>query len=281
MKLPITKILAAASLIAAGSQTATAQANVVTVTNVVTMLVTNVITITNVVAVAPAPAAAAAPAAPPQYPWTSSAAVGVALTRGNSETLLFTAGLETTRKTPVNEFDFGVDGGYGENNSVKSEDLLHAFGQWNHLFSDRAYGYVHADGLRDGVADINYRFTLSPGAGYYFIKEKNTTLSGEVGPGVVFQELGNSESTFATVRLSERFEHKFNSGGARVWQTLEFLPQVDRLDNYLVNFEAGVESALSKNLSLQVVLDDNYDSRPATDRLKNDVKLVSGIKYKF
>lgn len=275
-------MLAATGLIAVCSQTATAQANVVTVTNVVTMLVTNVVTITNVVAVSPAPEAAAPKTmAPAKYPWESSVAVGLALTRGNSETLLFTAGLETTRKTPVNEFDLGVNGGYGENNSVKSEDLIHAFGQWNHLFSERAYGYVHADGLRDGVADLNYRFTLSPGAGYYFIKEKNTTLAGEVGPGVVFQELGNSESTFATLRLAERFEHKFNTGGARVWQALEFLPQVDRLDNYLVNFEVGVESALSKNLSLQVVLDDNFDSRPAANRLKNDVKLVSGIKYKF
>jgi putative salt-induced outer membrane protein len=282
MKLSITKILAAAGLIAAFSQSATAQPNVITVTNVVTMLVTNVVTITNVVAVTPAPEAAApTPMAPTKYPWESSAAIGLALTRGNSETLLFTAGLETTRKTPVNEFDFGVNGGYGENNSVKSEDLLHAFGQWNHLFSERAYGYVHADGLRDGIADLNYRFTLSPGAGYYFIKEKNTTLSGEVGPGVVFQELGNSETTFATLRLAERFEHKFTCGGARVWQTLEFLPQVDRLDNYLINAEVGLESALSKSLSLQVVLDDSFDSRPASGHLKNDVKLVSGIKYKF
>ena len=216
-----------------------------------------------------------------KYPWESSAAVGLTLMRGNSETLMFTAGVQTHRKTAVNEFSFGFDGAYGEHNSVKSADLLHAFGQWNHLFSERAFSYVRAEGVRDEIADVNYRISLSAGAGYYFIKETNTTLAGEVGPGVVFQELGNSETTFATLRLAERFEHKFNGGGARVWQSLEFLPQVDRLDNYIFNAEVGVESALSKNLSLQVVLDDTYDSRPAVGHLKNDVKLVSGIKYKF
>ncbi len=224
-----------------------------------------------------------APIATPEikYPWESSAAAGLTLTRGNSQTLLFTAGLQTQRKTPTDEYSFGVDGAYGKNASVKNADLLHAFGQWNHLFSERAFSYVRLDGLRDGIADINYRVSLSPGAGYYFIKETNTTLAGEVGPGVVFQELGNQETTFATLRLAERFEHKFNGGGARIWQSLEFLPQLDRLDNYIVNAEVGIESALSKNLSLQVVLDDTFDSRPAAGHLKNDVKLVSGIKYKF
>jgi len=229
----------------------------------------------------PAQAEVAAMTAPVVYPWESSAVAGLTLTRGNSETLLFTAGLQTHRKTTIDEYTLGLDGAYGENDSVKSADMLHAFGQWNHLFSDRAFSYVRVDGLRDEIADINYRISLSPGAGYYFVKEKNTTLAGEVGPGIVIQELGNDETTFATMRLAERFEHKFNSGGARVWQSVEFLPQLDRLDNYIINAEIGIESALSKKLSLQVVLDDTFDSRPATDRLKNDVKLVSGIKYKF
>jgi putative salt-induced outer membrane protein YdiY len=140
---------------------------------------------------------------------------------------------------------------------------------------------VRTDGLRDKISDINYRVSLSPGAGYYFLKAKNTTLAGEAGPGVVFQELGNQEATFSTFRLAERFEHKFNHAGARTWESVEFLPQLDKLDNYLINAEVGVESALSKNLSLQVMLDDAFDSRPAVNHLKNDVKLVSGIKYKF
>jgi putative salt-induced outer membrane protein YdiY len=279
---PIKLLLVVLGIMTAGSLIATAQPNVVMVTNVVTVLVTNVVTITNVVASTPAPAVTEIKTlAPAKYPWQSSATAGLTLTRGNSDTLLFTAGVQTHRKTPANEYSLGADGAYGENNSVKSEDLLHAFGQYNHLFSDRAFGYVRGDGVRDEIADINYRVSLSPGAGYYFLKATNTTLAGEVGPGVVFQELGNQEATFSTLRLAERFEHKFNNGGARVWQSVEFLPQLDRLDNYLINAELGVESALSKSLSLQVVLDDAYDSRPAANHLKNDVKLVSGIKYKF
>ena len=248
--------LLAAGILAACATTATAQTGVVTVTNFVTVLVTNVVTITNMVVSMPAPKpvtpAAPAPVVPPKTPWESSASLGLSLTRGNSQTLLFTAGLQTHRKTVTDEYGLGLDGSYGENNSVKSADLIHAFGQWNHLFSDRTFSYLRSEGVRDEIADINYRITLSPGVGYYFLKEKYTSLAGEVGPGVVFEELGKQQSTFATMRVAERFEHKFFDGGARVWQSVEILPQVDKWDKYLVNFEVGVESALSKNLSLQV-----------------------------
>jgi putative salt-induced outer membrane protein YdiY len=82
------------------------------------------------------------------------------------------------------------------------------------------------------------------------------------------------------VRFAERFEHKF-SARARLWQTVEVLPQVDQFDNYLVNFEIGMEAALSKSFSLKTVLDDNFANRPAANRLKNDAKIVAGISYKF
>jgi len=59
------------------------------------------------------------------------------------------------------------------------------------------------------------------------------------------------------------------------------LPQVDKFQHFLINGEIGVEAAIAKNLSLQMYVDDAYDSEPAVDRKRNDVKLVSGVSYKF
>ena len=222
----------------------------------------------------------AAAIAPP-IPWVSSASVGLTLTRGNSDTTLFTVKLLTDRKGPVNELGFGADAAYGANSGVENTESLHGFGQWNHLFSDKFFGYVRAEGLHDGIADIKYRAMVGPGAGYYFLKETNTTLAAEAGGSMVFERLGTNDSSYATIRLAERFEHKFTEHGARVWQTLEILPEVDNLNNYIINAEVGIEASISKHLSLQTYLDDSYANQPANGRLKNDVKLVSGISYKF
>ena len=215
-----------------------------------------------------------------QPAWESSLSAGLSLTKGNSDTLLTTVAFNTRRKTTENEFTFGADGSYGENNSVKNNETLHGVGQYNHLFSNRFYGYLNAEGLHDGIADLNYRFTFSPGTGYYFLKETNTMLAGEAGPGLIFQELGGVDTTYATLRLAERFEHKLNNG-ARVWEKAEFLPQVNKLRNFLVNAEVGAEASLTKTFSLRVTLQDNFINQPAPGRKKNDVRGISGVVYKF
>lgn len=212
--------------------------------------------------------------------WESAITLGATLTRGNSDTLLANTTFNTHRNHPTDEFIFGADASYGENNSVKDAETLHGFGQYNHLFTPRWFGYMRADGLHDGIADIKYRVTLSPGAGYYFIKSKATTLAGEVGPGVVFEKLDGENQGYLTPRIAERFAHKMDDH-TRIWQSLEFLPQVDNPDNFLANAEIGVEAALTKKLSLRTVMDDCYANIPAPEREHNDLKLISGIAYKF
>src|SRR6185312_10590549 len=114
----------------------------------------------------------------------------------------------------------------------------------------------------------------------YFVKTTNTVLSAEVGPGYVFEKLGSDEHTFATLRIGEKFTQKLSSH-ARLWQSAEFLPQVDDLDNYFVNAEVGVEADINSHMSLSTILQDTYKNQPAAGRKKNDLKLVAGIKYRF
>ncbi len=220
------------------------------------------------------------PAPPPPPAWESIATLGFSLTKGNSDTLLLAANVKTQKKGPQNEWGFGLDGTYGENDSVKNNESIHGFGQYNRLFSERWFGYARADGLYDGIADVDYRFSLSPGIGYYFIKEKTTSLAMEVGPGVAFEKLGGVDDTYATLRVAERFEHKF-SDHARVWQRVEYLPDLSDFGRYLVNFEVGAGASLTKTIELTVTFIDNYASQPAANRKRNDLKLISGITYKF
>jgi putative salt-induced outer membrane protein YdiY len=212
--------------------------------------------------------------------WESSISAGLSLTKGNSDTLLTTAAFKTRKKTAENEFAFGADGSYGENNSVENNETLHGVGQYNHLFSDRFYGFLNIEGLHDGIADLEYRFTISPGAGYYLLKQTNTTLAVEAGPGLIVQDLGGVDDTYATLRLAERFEHKLDNG-ARIWEKVEFLPQANKLQNFLVNAEVGAEASLTKTFSIQVTLQDNFINQPAPGRKDNDVKIISGLVYKF
>jgi len=215
-----------------------------------------------------------------QPPWSGSASLGMTLTRGNSDTLMANATFGAHRNSLTNEWTFGVDGTYGEAEGIENAEILHGFGQYNHLFTGRVYGYGRAEAWHDGIADVDYRVALSPGVGYYFIKTRQTLLAAGVGPGEVSQKVDDESEQYTTQRLAERFEHKFNPQ-AHFWNYAELLPQVDKPDNFLVNAEVGVEAAITKKLSLRTVLQDNYANIPAPGRKDNDVKLISGLAYKF
>jgi putative salt-induced outer membrane protein YdiY len=231
-------------------------------------------------------AAIQAPAPPPKAPWESTLTAGLTLTRGNSETMTAAGAATTGRKWNQNELKLGIDGTYGEstvnNNKTVSANMIHGFGQYNRLFTERFFAYLRAEALHDEVADVKYRVTLSPGAGYYFIKNPSTDLDLEIGPGFVIQKQGNAEDKFATFRAGENFDHKLNDR-AKIWQKTEYLPKLQDSHYFIVNSEIGVSAAITtdKKLSLTVTLDHTYNSEPAAGRLKNDTTLKTGITYAF
>lgn len=220
------------------------------------------------------------------------------LTRGNSETFLSTLAFKAVRKTTNNEVLLGASGSYGE--STTEETFLKndgtkgqrdtskrtvanasAYAQYNYLFTDRIYGGGRVDFVHDSVADLSYRVTVSPLAGYYVIKNPKAKLSFEFGPSGVFErQEGTNSSQYAALRLGDRFEYKFNPK-SKVWQSFDVIPQVDRFSNYLLVTEIGGEAAFTQQFSLRAVLQDTYDNEPAEGRKKNDLKFITSLVYKF
>jgi putative salt-induced outer membrane protein YdiY len=219
---------------------------------------------------------------PPKNPWETTAAAGLTLTRGNSRTMLGTLSLDTGRKWDHNEVSLGVAGGYGTDHDVENTDFVTAFGQYNRLFTDRFYAGFRVSYNYDGIADLSYRVTVSPLAGYYLVKATNTTLSVEVGPAMVFEKYEHQDpDSYYAFRVGEHFEHKL-SATTKIWQSVSYVPQVDKwTEKYIVTGEAGIDSAITKQWSLRVVFQDIFDSQPATGREHNDMRLIAGTAYKF
>jgi len=238
---------------------------------------------------------AANAAAESKKKWETSAAAGLTLTSGNSETFLATVTLDTKRKWEKDEFVAGLGFGYGESevevddgaggtivSNEKTAQFGNAYAQYNHLFTDRLYAGLRVDAGYDTIAGVEYRLKVSPLVGYYFIKNEKTTLAGEIGPTYVLESLeGEDTDSYVAARFAERFEHKL-SKTTKIWQSAEYLPDVENwTDKYLINAELGIDSAITPKLSLRVVLQDSYDSQPAAGREHNDIRLIAGLGYKF
>jgi hypothetical protein len=226
---------------------------------------------------------------PKKKKWESTVTAGVSLTRGNSKTFLGTVNIATKRTWTSDEALAGASAGYGETTTtvggVKSDSTtdsyIKAFGQYNHLFTPRTYLGLRLAGEHDDVAAVGYRVTLSPLVGYYFIKETNTTFAAEIGPSYVREKFFHEDvHNYIALRIGERAEHKFDSG-AKIWESVEWLPKIQDFQNYLVVAEAGVSAPISKALSVSLIVQDSYKSVPASGKLKNDFKLIAGLTYNF
>jgi len=230
----------------------------------------------------------AADEAPAKKGWETTAAAGLTITSGTKDTLLATAGINTSRKWEKDELAFGLSGGYGndDNNPTKTTTdntkFVLGFGQYNHLVTERFYAGARLDAAYDGIAELDYRVTLTPLVGYYLIKNTNTTMAVEVGPSVVFEKYSGQDSdTYCGIRFSERLDHKLTDS-TKVWESISYVPDVeDWMGHYVITAEAGIDTAITKKWSLRVVLQDVYSSQTPAGIDNNELRLIAGTAYKF
>ena len=224
----------------------------------------------------------------PHRTWKGSVALGFTLARGNTDTTLASVNAAAQKLWDANDLRIGADGLYGESRlpgaakASETTEILHGYSQFNHSFWKNWYAYGRIDGYHDGIADIKYRLTVAPGVGYYFVTNKTFDLSLEGGPAFVKEQLDGESENFATLRLAEK-AHYVISPHARLWDSVELLPQLNQFNNYILNAEVGLEAGLNKSntVSVRTVLQDSYDNVPAAGRLRNDVKLITSLAYKF
>lgn len=243
---------------------------------------------TAALAQAPAPAAAAAP----DPLWKTTVSAGANVTRGNSETMVLNGSVLSAFKQDKNEARVGVEVNYGEartttgsgTNETRTTDTnlnnARAFGEYRRLLTERTFLYGNAELLRDDIADIDYRMTVGPGVGRYFLMSPNQKLSGEIGVAYIVTRLAGDTDGAVALRLAERYEIKL-SAAASLWESVEYLPSIDDFSQYLMNAEVGAEAAMNAKLSLRVVLQDKYNSDPAPGKENNDLVLIAGLSYKL
>ena len=219
--------------------------------------------------------------------WQTTANINASVAKGNSDTLLVGAAIKTLKKWDKNEVALGADTTYGNNRDINTGNRTTtaqnygAFAQYNRLITDRWYFAALVDGRQDRIAGIDYRLSLAPSAGYYLIKNDTFTLSGEVGPGFIFEQLkGSGSANYISLRVAENFRWKINER-ASLAQKAEFLPKVDELDNYVFNFDMTLSSKITEKLSVNITFQDFYRSVPAVGRKENDLRLLAGLGYTF
>ena len=94
----------------------------------------------------------------------------------------------------------------------------------------------------------------------------------------MWEKVDGASNDYLALRFAERYSCQATKT-AKLVQSLEYLPEAEDFDNYLLTGEIGVEAVLSERMNLRVVVQDKYDSTPAPAAVYNDLSLIAGVGF--
>ena len=219
--------------------------------------------------------------------WTGSVTAGGLLTRGNSQTTSLNASVEASRRGADDRLSFA--GGYtfardrdpstGDNST--SADAWFASAKYDRFLDEKLYGYALARADHDRIADLYLRLAPGVGAGYQWVERPDFNFLTEAGVSWMHENYDPGETeNHAAGRLAYHVDKKFNEQ-VLGFHNLEYLPNLEELDDYNMNADAGVRASLTKNMFTELKVEWRFDRTPAPDASKNDLRYLLGVGWSF
>ncbi len=218
------------------------------------------------------------PGVEPLSPWEVTGAAGLGLSRGNQDTLNFSAQLLATYLKDADEALLGVDYTYGETDSTTNVHNAHGLAAYNRTLAGPFYAGILAEAWYDEIAALDYRFSVMPTAGFYLIKNDTTVLALEGSAGYVWEEQDSISRGYAAFRLGQRFSHT-TAGGVKLTESVSWMPEFEDTDNWLLVAQAGLAVPVSTHWAVGVSGRYTIDNTPAAGLEKDDLAVLATLSY--
>jgi putative salt-induced outer membrane protein YdiY len=177
----------------------------------------------------------------------------------------------------VLEYDFA----YGRTEGVTSTDRMDGSSKIDYDYTPRWYVYSLGSAGYDRIRKIDYRMEVGPGIGYHLIKITNFVFNTEAGIDYQSQHLkDDTRPDLFFYRLAENSTWQLNKK-LTLDEKFEYMPRVEKLEEYKLRFESNLRYGLGSNLSLVLTVLDLFESRPAAGVSQNDLQVRSSLGVKF
>ncbi|RZL07877.1 MAG: DUF481 domain-containing protein [Rubrivivax sp.] len=225
--------------------------------------------------------------------WVGLAGASLAATSGNTSSSALVLNLDLSRLTDENKTSLSgaVNEARNRNNGVANttSGKWSVAGQYDHNLTPVWFALGKLGFERDRVIDLKLRTLSSVGLGYHLVRSDDHTVD-------VFGGLSYSRETYGQDKtISDDTGRRFSSTAILMGQEtshrltdtvffkqrLEFYNGIGGQLDKLIRFNASLNVAMTKTLSLSVSLIDTYNSRPAEGQKKNDASLLTGVNVKL
>lgn len=235
---------------------------------------------------------------PVEETWHGSVNLAFNAARGNTYDNSWSVVADVSRRWEKDRFK--ANAGYyytetsatGKDNKQKTTDRIEAFAQHDHFWTAKFYNFENAKYDRDKIQLLDRRIRVGLGLGYQWAEDD---LIEHIGSWDFAQEAGLSwveekydvedEDTaddFAAILYAHHLKFRPLLGNdVEFFHNLEYIPQIDDFERYLIESDVGVTTKLIYNWDLLAKIDWDYNSRPARSRKSSDFRYLVGLGYKW
>lgn len=226
--------------------------------------------------------------------WRGIAGAALSATSGNTKTSSVLLNTDAVRATDQDKIALGATVNHARGTDETGErtttaDKSSAFGQYDRDFAPRWFGFGRLAYDRDSLIDLSSRNTLTAGVGHRLIDTEAHSFTLSSGVGYTTERYsspqtiaGETDTRFSrpNVFIGEESAHKLTST-ASLKQRLEAAAALDGSSSVLWRFNANLDVAINRSLSLAVGVIDTYNTRPPEGAVKNDLAVFTGVNVKF
>jgi putative salt-induced outer membrane protein YdiY len=227
------------------------------------------------------------PSSKPRPTWSGKFDLGATGFAGNNESLALSTGLELGMTSPKWEWDFSGDASLvdedredDERDEKRGEDYEIDTSLRRALHGD-SYLSVKGSGDREPLSGVDSETQLGAGFGYHVRRHDDLGIRIEGGWSWNEEErTGDDERSYPGWYANTTIHRTFKSGADLRW-TNDLKWGSDEGSNFTSDQELTLDSPITKRLSVSLLLDWEYDSRPSEDAEKDDWKLIAKLAWKL
>jgi len=212
--------------------------------------------------------------------WKSNISLGLNAARGNADSLFTNFLFDAERKRTEDILRGNLSAAYGETDDETTANEIMISSQYNRTVTAKTFWSLMGSAEFNDISGIDYRYTVAPGYGYYFIKEEKRLLELSGGLAYVGEKFDTGEKEdYISMFISERFDLQMKN--SKLWNNLMLIPEISDFSNFILKGEIGFESGINERLGLRLLLKDIYDNSTQPGRDNNDIMIMSLLTYRL
>lgn len=213
--------------------------------------------------------------------WSSHVDLSSTFNRGNTVSQFLSLQADYTLKVRKNRYlaDFRSVHEEEDDNVTKKQDRLRL--SYNYLFKDKWFVGMNVTVERDEIALLDNRRSFNPSIGYDFWDDSNKMLSIQLGAGYATEETDGENESSSLVDWRFKYRQEFLSGDLELFHEQHIYKNFGGRENAVLNSKTGFRYDITGDIYLNVQIDYDYDTEPATGTEPEDIIFSIGAGLEF